>query len=400
MKKRLLVMASTFPRWKNDTIPPFVYELSKRLTKDFDVSVLAPYSKGSKKHEASDRMKIFRFKYWFDKEQNLADGAILPSLKKNKFLWLQVPFFVLSEFVNMLKICKKEQIDAIHAHWIIPQGFLAVLYKKIFNKKIKIVITTHGSDIFCIKFANPIKKWVVNNCSVLTVVSNAIKKEVVKLGIKKEVPVEIISMGVDLSKFNPSKYDESIKKRYGINGPFLLFVGRLSEKKGVKYLIEAMSGIVKRFPNVKLLIIGDGEEKDNLLKQAKKTGLFNKNIIFTGAIPNSELPKYYATADIFIGPSIVGKRGDTEGFGLVFVEAIGSGCATIGTDLPAISDIIIDGKTGFIVKQKSSEGISNKVIELLENKKLHEIIKKEGREYVLNKFDWNIIKNKYGDVIK
>lgn len=393
-------MASTFPRWKNDTIPPFVYELSKRLTKDFDVSVLAPYSKGSKKHEASDRMKIFRFKYWFDKEQNLADGAILPSLKKNKFLWLQVPFFVLSEFVNMLKICKKEQIDAIHAHWIIPQGFLAVLYKKIFNKKIKIVITTHGSDIFCIKFANPIKKWVVNNCSVLTVVSNAIKKEVVKLGIKKEVPVEIISMGVDLSKFNPSKYDESIKKRYGINGPFLLFVGRLSEKKGVKYLIEAMSGIVKRFPNVKLLIIGDGEEKDNLLKQAKKTGLFNKNIIFTGAIPNSELPKYYATADIFIGPSIVGKRGDTEGFGLVFVEAIGSGCATIGTDLPAISDIIIDGKTGFIVKQKSSEGISNKVIELLENKKLHEIIKKEGREYVLNKFDWNIIKNKYGDVIK
>lgn len=231
MKKKLLVVASTFPRWKNDTIPPFVYELSKRLTSDFEVYVLAPHSKGAKKYEVVDGMKVYRFKYWFNKENNLADGAILPSLKKNKFLWLQVPFFVLSEFVSIRRICKKEKIDTIHAHWILPQGFLAILYKKIFNKKVKVVITTHGGDIFGAKFANPVKKWVVNNCSGLTVVSNAIKKEVEKLGVRKDVRIEVISMGVDLSKFNPSNHSKSIKKKYGINGPFLLFVGRLSEKK-------------------------------------------------------------------------------------------------------------------------------------------------------------------------
>lgn len=400
MKKKLLVVASTFPRWKNDTNPPFVYELSKRLTDKFDVHVLAPYSKGSKRYEVSDGMKISRFKYWFDKEGNLADGAILPSLKKNKFLWLQVPFFVLSEFVNMVKICRKEKIDVIHAHWILPQGFLAVLYKRLFNKKIKVVITTHGGDIFGAKFANLIKKWVINNCSVLTVVSNAIKKEVAKLGIKKDIPVEVISMGVDLSKFNPSNYSESIKKKYSIKGPFLLFVGRLSEKKGVKYLIEAMPKVVEKFPEARLLIIGDGEEKDNLTEQAKETGLLGNHIIFTGAIHNSDLPKYYATADVFVGPSVVAKGGDTEGFGLVFVEAIGSGCIAIASDAPAISDIIINGKTGFVVKQKYSEGISNKVIELLENKNLYETIKKEGREYVLKKFDWKVIAKRYYGVLR
>lgn len=172
------------------------------------------------------------------------------------------------------------------------------------------------------------------------------------------------------------------------------------KKKGVKYLIEAMPKIVEKFPKAKLLIVGDGEEKNNLLRQAKETGLLGKNIIFTGAINNSELPKYYATADIFVGPSIVAKGGDTEGFGLVFVEAIGSGCIAIGTDLPAISDIIVDGKTGFIVKQRNSKDIAEKIIYLLKNKKQFNKIKKDGRKYVLNKFDWNVIDNKYIEVLK
>ncbi|MBU3940600.1 MAG: glycosyltransferase family 4 protein, partial [Nanoarchaeota archaeon] len=104
MKKKLLVFASTFPRWKNDSIPPFVYELSKRLTKDFDVSVLAPGYPGAKDYEIMDKMKIHRFHYFFRKYEKLAgSGGILPALKKNKFYYFQVPFFMTAEFFALKK---------------------------------------------------------------------------------------------------------------------------------------------------------------------------------------------------------------------------------------------------------------------------------------------------------
>ena len=102
-KVKLLVMTSTFPKWKNDAVPPFVYILSKHLSQYFDVHVLAPYSKGCKVEEWMDNIYVNRFKYWCDKENNLAEGAILPNLKKNKLLWIQVPFFVLFEFISLIK---------------------------------------------------------------------------------------------------------------------------------------------------------------------------------------------------------------------------------------------------------------------------------------------------------
>src|SRR4051812_924330 len=103
-KKKVLVLASTFPRWKNDTTPPFVFELEKRLIKDFDINVIAPHYPGAKKYEVIENLKIYRFQYfWPAKFQKLCyDGGILPNLKKNKFLYFQaftLVFFELLEAV-------------------------------------------------------------------------------------------------------------------------------------------------------------------------------------------------------------------------------------------------------------------------------------------------------------
>ncbi len=146
-KKKLLVFASTFPRWKNDTIPPFVYELSKRLTKDFDVSVLAPAYPGAKCFEVMDKMKVHRFHYFFKKYEKLAgSGGILPTLNSNKWFYFQVPFFMMNEFFALWKLTRKIRPDIIHAHWIIPQGFVAGLVKNITG--VPYVVTSHGGDIY------------------------------------------------------------------------------------------------------------------------------------------------------------------------------------------------------------------------------------------------------------
>lgn len=390
-KTRVLVTASTFPRWKDDTVPPFVYELSKRLVSDnLDIVVLAPFSKGSKRYEEWDGMKIYRFKYWFNFKNNLADGAMLPNLRKNSFFWFQVPFFLLFQFFMVAKLVKKEKIDKIHAHWIIPQGLIAVLYKKLFSKRdLGVIITTHGADIFGLKKFNFLKKWVLNNSSRLTVVSSAIKEEAERIGSK--VKIDVIPMGVDTDLFNPDKKDPSLRKKLGIKGPFLLFVGRLSEKKGVKYLIDAMLTVVEKFPETKLVIIGDGEERKTLEKQTKKLGLTN-SIMFLGAKKKDDLPTFFATADIFVGPSITTKSGDSEGFGLVFAEAMASGCITIGTNVHGIKDIIKNGENGYLVKEKCSLDLSKRILRLLQ---YSNNFYKENTNKSRNIFSWRNIYSKY-----
>lgn len=393
--KKILVLASTFPRWKNDTTPPFIFELEKRLTKDFDIHILAPHHKNAKKYEELEGLKIYRFQYfWPSKFQRLCyEGGILPNIKRNKFLMVQGFTLVFFELVSAIKILKKEKINLIHAHWIIPQGIVALLINKLF--KIPYIITTHGGDIFGLQspLLKQLKKSILKNASKITVVSNAIKEEILNK-IDPNLNIEVISMGVDSKLFNPKKYDKTIKEKYNIGGPFLLFVGRLAEKKGVKYLIEAMPKIVLKFPKTKLLIIGEGTLEEELKSLTNDLNLQN-NIIFLGAIPNKDLPKYYATADIFIGPSIKVKDGDTEGFGLTFAEASFSGCIPIGTDVGGISDIIKNRENGYLIKQKNSDAIAKVVIKILNNKKISANIKKLLIPSLVNRFDWKNIKNQY-----
>jgi glycosyltransferase involved in cell wall biosynthesis len=400
-KKRILVTTTTFPSFsKNDATPVFVYELSKRLAEkeDFEIIVSTPYVKNSKEYEERDNLKIYRYKYGFTA---LRDGAILPNVKKNKILIFQVPFFLLFSFLDLVKLVRKEKIDIIHAHWIIPQGFLAVLYKKLFNKKnLKIICTVHGGDIFSLRnwLFTAIKKWTLNNVDEITIVSNEIKEEIKKIGAKNS-SIKIMPMGVDEKIFSPDKYDEDIKKRHNVAGPFLLFVGRLVEKKGARYAIAAMPAVLKKYPNAKLLIIGEGPLKSELKQQVKELNLEN-NIIFAGGISNNELPKYYASADIFLGPSIVAKNGDSEGFGLVFVEALLCKCCVIASDLKAISDIVKNEKTGIQVDVKNTDLFAERIIELIDDENKRNKLAESGYEFVKERFTWNMAVERYYDLIK
>lgn len=396
-KKKLLVLASTFPTFvEGDSTPPFVFELSKRLVKEFNVYILAPYSTGAKTYQEKENIIIHRYKYWYGKK-NLADGAILPNLKKNKFLYLQIPFFLIFQLLTIRKLNKKYDIDTIHAHWIIPQGLVAVLFKKITNWKGNIICTTHGGDIFGLQFLNKLKKWVINKCTSITVVSEAIKKEIIKLGIK-DIPVEVIPMGVDVAKFNASKKNKSLKEEYNIKGPFLLFVGRLSEKKGVEYLLKAIPKVIEHSPNVKLLIVGHGELEQELKDQTHNLLGISNNIVFTGGISNSDLPKYYASADIFIGPSIIAEDGDREGFPVSFMEAMACGTPLVISNLEIFSPLV-NRKNALKAKEKSAEEISKSIIELIENIELRNLIVDNNTKLIEKTFSLEVIGSKYINVL-
>jgi glycosyltransferase involved in cell wall biosynthesis len=394
-KKKLLVTTSTFPRWKNDTDPPFVYELSRRLTNYFDISVLTPNYPGAHTREEISGMEVHRFRYFFKNLELLAGSeGILPTLKKNSLFYLLVPFFLIGELWALLKLTRKIKPDIIHAHWILPQGLVAALAKKITG--VPYIVTTHGGDIYGLqgRLATALKRHALHNAAHVTGVSKDIQ-QTIQQKFGEDISTDVLPMGVDSQLFNPARKNHAIREKYKIPGPFLLFVGRLTEKKGTRYLIEAMQEVLKHFPESKLLIIGTGELHQELVNLANSLELQN-NVIFAGAIPNSELPKYFATADIFIGPSIQAGGGDTEGFGLTFVEAAMSGCVVVASDVGGISDIIQHGETGFLVQEKTPKAIADVVISILGQKQDSTDFKEKSRKKMLSLFDWQVIADQYG----
>jgi glycosyltransferase involved in cell wall biosynthesis len=400
--KNVLLLASTLPHNKKDCkTPPFILDLSKELSKYNEVTILSPYVCKSKLEEKiNNNLTIVRYKYWLNHRGNLVgNGAILPKLNKNKSLYLQIPFLILFQFLYIIKIIKKKDIKVIHSHWILPQGLLAVIYKKLLNKDISVVVTSHGGDIYGLSNFNFLKKWVLNNSDCITAVSNAIKKEMENIGVSKKVPIEVLPMGVNFKKFSPQRKSKSIINKYNGTNSLLLFVGRLTEKKGVIYLLRALNILKKDYNSFKLIVVGEGEKKNELKTECKKLGLSKKHVQFVGAIKNDSLPDYYSTADIFIGPSIVASDNDQEGFGLVFVEALSCQCPVIASDLPAIRDIITSHETGILVPPKDSEALSKAIFDLIKNPNEAYKLATKGKKYVKERFSWLSIGKKYSIIL-
>lgn len=393
-RKRILVLTSTFPRWEGDREPPFVFELSRRLKTHFDIMVLAPHATGAKRTETFENIEVHRFRYFFCGWQRLAyEGGILANLKKNRLNYLLIPFFMVAESLSILRLLKSFKVDVIHAHWLIPQGIVALGALMFSNQRPAVVCTSHGGDLYGLsgKLLTQIKRWVIRKTDKLTVVSHAMKDYAMTLSGRSDISV--ISMGVDLTgRFVPASEENRSANE-------LLYVGRLVEKKGVRYLILAMPDILKEHPQAKLTIAGDGPEKKELQELARRLGI-DMQVNFLGSVDNAALPKLYQRTGVFVVPSVMARGGDQEGLGLVIVEALGCACAVIASDLPAIKDVVIDGVTGLVCRQKDSADLAQKILHLLNNPGLREQLGNQGRDYVAERFDWEIVAHRYAALLE
>jgi glycosyltransferase involved in cell wall biosynthesis len=399
MKSKLLVVTSTFPRWEDDTDPPFVYELSRRLTSDFDITVLAPYYPGSKKNEIMSGIQVHRFSYFPPPLNRIAgSNGILPTLQHNKLYYGVLPFFLLAQCLSLMSLVRKIRPDVLHAHWLIPQGTLAVGVGKLYD--VPVLLTAHGTDVFGLRgnFFRLIKRFTLRGGHRITAVSGPLAKacsDLAPLGKK----MQVIPMGVDSTLFSGKKKKSLMRGAQTADEARLLFVGRLSEKKGVRLLIEAMPLIVEQIPGIRLTIVGSGELEDNLKALVERLGLLN-HIRFAGSVPNKELPDYYTNADVFIGPSVTTSDGNTEGLGLTFIEASLCGCLLIGTDTGGISDIIKDNVTGFLVKPGDSKLLAEKIMYAVHNLSELNELRNMSQKHVKENYEWCVVAEKYKTLIR
>jgi glycosyltransferase involved in cell wall biosynthesis len=144
--------------------------------------------------------------------------------------------------------------------------------------------------------------------------------------------------------------------------------------------------------------VGSGPDEEQLKQQADRLGI-GCEVRFQGAISNAEMPALYRRATVFVAPSIVTAQGDQEGLGLVLVEALACECPVLASDLPAIRDVVIDGVSGLIFRQKDVVDLAAKVCYLLDHPDMRETLGKAGRQHVQEHFDWAMVVHRYAELI-
>ena len=378
MKKRLLVTASTFPRWDNDTEPRFVLDLCAKMTDEFDVTILVPAAPGAKSEEIMDGVKVVRYHYFpIHKLETLCyPGAIVPRIKEKKVRLLLVPFMLFSLWVHILKMQKS--YDVAHAHWLIPQGVIQSFFK------IPYVVTGHGGDVGSLNYGPilSLKRRCLQKASAVTAVSQHLAD--IEREIAEGISPQVISMGVDTSKFG-RQYRKDNFFNQG-QSSVVLFVGRLAEKKGVSYLLEAMRNV-----DAVLIVIGTGPLEDELKKQAEELG---SKVRFLGSKSHNELKEIYASSDVFVMPSITAKNGDREGLGLVILEAMASGLPVVASRSGGITQLVQEGENGLLCDEKAVAQLSDAINRILTDKALRNRII-AGAAKTVSEYDYTSQAEKY-----
>ena len=388
MKKRLLITGSTFPRYENDTEPRFILDLAKYMKEYAEVTVLVPAAPKAADTEVLEGVSVIRYHYFpvHSLETLCYPGAIVPRIREKKVRGLLVPWLFVSLWVHLFKM--RKSYDIVQANWLIPQGIVQSFLKMPY------IVTGHGADVTSLNHGllKKLKRRCLKNAWGVTAVSQPLMD--VLDGIYKNENQAVISMGCDTLLFG-RQYREENYFGQG-NQKVLLFVGRLAEKKGVYYAIEAMRNV----ENAMLVIAGDGPLREELQRQADKvmreTG---KKIVFLGAKTHEELKKIYASADLFVMPSITAKDGDKEGFGLVILEAFASGLPIVASRSGGITDIVKDGVNGFLVEEKDVSGMAEQIDRLLKDEEIYNKMQIEAKKSA-QQYDYRQIAARYARFLK
>ncbi len=270
----------------------------------------------------------------------------------------------------------------IHAHFG-QDGAMALPLAK--DLQVPLLVTFHGFDITVrdehaerslvqrVYFRR--REALKRETQLFIAVSEFIKNKLLEQGFPCD-KIVVHYIGIDTKQFQP---DSAVPRE-----PVVLFVGRLVEKKGCEYLIQAMSRVQAAMPEVELVVIGDGLLRSSLEQRAKAK---LRRYRFLGVQPPEIVQSWMNQAKVFCVPSITAKSGDSEGFGLVFAEAQAMGLPVVSFASGGIPEAVAHGETGFLVAERDCDGLTTYILRLLQDKALWQQFSQSGQERVRTKFD-------------
>ncbi|NOZ06113.1 MAG: glycosyltransferase family 4 protein [Chloroflexi bacterium] len=383
---KVLFLVTNFARWEGDPHSPWLVDLAIRLReRGIAPSVWAPSYRGQGDHTIQ-QIPVHRFRYAPAPWEQLTHNEGAPNKLANPFYLPLVPFYLAGGLLDIRRRMSAQHYDVLHVHWPLPTALFGLAARR--RNGMRLVASFHGAELMLARRypgLQPVLKRLTRDFDAISANSAFTARLVREITGKEAV---VIPYGSTIGEHDsPSTETAPVTKDKPAT---ILFVGRLIERKGVPYLIEAMAHLNRQTPAATLNIVGTGSEQAALEQMATERGI-RDDIRFLGRVSSQELAHLYATCDAFALPSIVDRHGDTEGLGVVLLEAMSHGRPVVATNVGGIPDIVKHESTGLLVPEKDAPALARALNRLLTDEELAERLGQAGQDYTRAHFTWSSI---------
>lgn len=360
------------------------FALTRRLTaRGHTVSIVTPQLRPEwPRHESMDGVDVHRYPVASIGGRERTAAIVLASLRHLGRLW------------------RRLAPDVINQHYLLPTGIAGQWWAT--RLGIPTVTTLIGMDVYDPDYRpapvwRPLMRRAIRRARAVTCISSFVR-DVVQRDYPPApgAPCALVPYGVDVKQFHPEESAGEVRRRHGVADEDLLVlaVQRLYARKGVTTFLDAAALVVREIPNVRFLVAGAGPEREALERHASTLGLAER-VTFVGRKHNlTELPAYYAAADVFALHTL------HEGLGIVLLEALASGCPVVTTAAGGTVDIVRDGDTGLLVPPGDANAFAAAVIRLLRDPSLRATLRVRARRAAEAAFDWDVVAERYLEVFE
>lgn len=390
---RVLMVATSYPKYPGDTTAPFIAEIAAGVVAHgHAVRVLLPQHREFR-HDAVERgVELCTFAYaphpslavWGYAESLNADVGLKQSAL------MAAPFAVPATMWALRQHIQAFKPDIIHAHWLLPNGLPALAMSTISG--IPLVVSMHGSDVAMAErnsLFRGIAQRIFAHSRMNTACSGDLHRRALHLGA---VPTSthVLPYGVSVDAFDPNSGDRAwVAERFGIapDAPLIVAVGRFVYKKGFHTLIESLVDLRNTHPNVRLLLVGYGDLRDEYLRRANEIGVADL-IVMPGQLLRDDVAKAIASADVYCVPSVHDESGNVDGLPNALLEGMAAGRAVVASDVAGIPDVIRHGEHGLLVPEGDVGALSQAIASLIDAPATAQRLGQNARRRIVEELTW------------
>ncbi|RJP60311.1 MAG: glycosyltransferase family 4 protein [Candidatus Auribacter fodinae] len=403
MKRNLLIVTPVFPRWENDAESPrSITDLARALSQYYRVYVLCPgtYCAANKEHLGD--VTIIRFNYFFPvKWQALSSGqGMFAHNKLKSFAKLQLPFYFISEILNLYRAIRQYDIHIVNSHYIFPEGLSYSIIRNFLKRPHVITLHSPGVDELIRHgiIGKIIARFILKHAEKILPVSTYVRYKLERLsGMHFNYKVIPLALDIDDFKYTPEK--DKMRRHIGLekNRTYFLFTGALVERSGIFVLLRAMEQLKKEYTDFSVIVIGNGPLKSKIAKWITQYQL-NDHCIFHTLATHERISHYYAACNAVIAPIIIDAEGATDGMPSSVQEGLACGVPVIASRLSGVNDLIKHGVNGWLFEPGNHSELAEYMALLFKPLKLKKL--KTSAQKTAERYDSETVANQYYDIFK
>ncbi len=386
---KVLFIVTAYPRHEGDVITPWMGETIDHLRQSgVDVEVLAPSYRGSSTQTVAG-VKVHRFRYAPAELETLThDVPAMDRIRESPWMSTLLPGYIAAGSAAAARVAREGKFDVVHAFWPIPHGLFGLAARS--ASKAALVSTFFSSELnwqgTSRKIFGPMLRRIVKKSDAVTVISTFTGER-----LRQFVPgVESVIIPFGAAAGDNFGSAQAPAGSRSASDPFnLLFVGRLVRRKGVDVLLNALVHL-RNDSRLHVHVVGEGPERKPLMAEASRLGV-DSLVTFEGGVSAERIEEFFKSCDALVLPAIVTESGETEGLGVVLLEAMGYYKPVIASAAGGITDIVVDGETGLLSPPGDSGALARTISSAMDDPSRMERLARQGFAHAKSEFGWDTI---------